>query len=231
MLNIHIFQDYEEFRRAGVKSIEQFLAAKIQANGRALLGLSGGKTPARLYAALGQSKLLDWSKIKAFLIDERVVPWTDQRSNYLMIKENLYAGENAQNLNNFFDFDTSLAWEKAVISYQDNYYKHSQNGLDLIILGVGPDGHFASIFPGYVKKMQDLWAGWTQTEQFEVKDRLTLSPKTIQKAEKIIIWLAGQDKKAILEEFKSGIKTSEEFPIKYLLNHPNLEIFYCESAA
>lgn len=229
-MKISKFQNYEEFLRAGVKLVEDFLNKKVAENGMAVLGLAGGKTPSRLYAKMAKSSV-DWGRVKTFLIDERVVPWTDEKSNYRLVKENLYTELNAANLNNFFDFETEIDHMEAVVRVQNKFHDEGKGRLDLVILGVGPDGHFASVFPRYVRRMADLWGGWTQTEQFEVKERLTMSPKTIKAAGKIVVWLAGPDKKAILDELENGTKSVEEFPIKYLAGHPDLEIYYCEKTA
>jgi 6-phosphogluconolactonase len=227
-MNIYRFTDELEFLKAGLAFVENVMDGAMKQHEIALLALSGGKTPIQLYEEMGKSLRLNWGNIKTFLTDERMVPWESAQSNYKMVKNTLYADKNHANLGNFYDFPTNFDKDIAVFHYHNELAKISSNGIfDLIILGVGKDGHFGSIFPGYVSRLEDAWGGVTETEQFEIRQRLTMGPETIKKASKIMIWLSGPDKSGVVEELENGSKTAEEFPVKYLVDHPNLEIFYC----
>lgn len=206
-----------------------------EATGLAYLGVSGGKTPQPLYQLLRDDKKLDWSKIDVFLVDERKVNRDLDSSNSKMIRENLYGGDEDRNLLFFHDFVTELPKSEALELYEEEYTLVEKGELDLVILGVGPDGHFASVFPGFLEKSAEAdeegrIALSTTTDQFEVNERLSMTAEIIAAAKKIIIVIKGKDKLAVLEEMENGSKTSEEFPIKYLLgkmNKENLQIYYC----
>ncbi len=222
------------------KRQKERLAAGLEIGDKALglahLGICGGSTPAPLYKALGLDERVDWSKTDVYLTDERIVPRDDARSNSLMVRESLYAGENEKNLAYFHDFMTELPVEEMIEQYVDEFSLVPDEELDLVILGVGPDGHFASIYPGYLDKSrvaddEGETVILSQTDVFEVRERITLTAEIVEKSAQIIIVMKGKAKLSVLEEIETGRKTAEEFPVKYLLEGNSAEkvkIYYCE---
>jgi 6-phosphogluconolactonase len=105
------------------------------------------------------------------------------------------------------------------------------DGFDLAILGIGKDGHFASIFPGFTQWETENKTVVTETTENEVMERLSISPKYLLKAKRILVLLAGEDKSPILEKLADENLSKENFPAKFLLQHPNLEIIFSEEAA
>lgn len=204
--------------------------------GLAFLGLVGGKTPAPIYRLLAENKNVDWAKTEVFLVDERMVPRDNDKSNSRMIRESLYAGANEINLVYFHDFMTELPVDETIDQYREEFSLVPEEQLDVVILGVGPDGHFASIFPGWLEKSSKFYgeggtAMLSQTEAFDVMERITLTAEIIKKARKILIVMKGKEKLAVLKEISSGSKSAEEFPVKFLTEGTgkgNVQIFYCE---
>jgi len=190
-MQIQEFTDQEEWVAAGLKLIPQ--SGKI--------ALSGGTTPTPLYKQLPQSAIY-------YQVDERYVPAEDKDSNQKMIHDT-FAPQN------FHNFNTNLPIEECLKKYEEELPEN----FDLIILGIGEDGHFASLFPHQNPQGK---VAHTQTTTHAIKDRLTLTAETILKSKAILVLL--KNKPTVLEELKNPTKSSEEFPALKLLNHPNLNI-------
>ena len=220
---VKTFESREKWQTAAVESIYSWVLGR---DNNVIIGLSGGSTPGPIYKQLGQSKGLDWKKIKTFLVDERIVPNDDNNSNTKLILHTLYEREDLMERANFcfpiYDQDR----EKMRAQYEENLQQIFASEMPLMtILGIGPDGHFASIFPGITASSNKVWL--THTDQFAVPERLSVSPELIKKSAKTIILLAGLEKEKVLEELLHGEKTSEEFPAKMLLQLKDLEILFC----
>ena len=220
---VKTFESRDKWQAAAVEVVYKWV---LSHDSEVVIGLSGGSTPGPIYRQLGQSKGLDWKKIKTFLVDERVVPNDDNNSNTKLILHTLYEREDLMERANFCFpvYDENV--EKMLTQYQENLLQVLALGRPMLtILGVGPDGHFASIFPGVASRTGIVWS--TQTEQFAVKERLTVSPEIIKKSAKTLILLAGEEKEKVLKELIHGKKTREEFPAKMLLELADVEILFC----
>ena len=199
--------------------------------GRAVIGLSGGSTPKKIYEGLGKmakDDQLDLLKTDVFLLDERMVALDNKASNYKLIRESVYAGVNLQFLNNLHYFETGLGRYQAAEKYKKELAMLPNLEMDLVVLGIGEDGHFASIFPGYVEVDKGELVIMSETEQFEVAERLSVGPAVVLNAKKILVLLKGEEKRMVVEELLKGQKTPQEFPAMILLNHLDLEVFYFE---
>ncbi len=165
------------------------------------VALSGGTTPKPIYRALSEHPAFR-DEVDFFLADERCVPITDENSNYKLIKETL-------NPKTLHTFDTTLDIPES---------------LDLTILGIGEDGHIASLFPHSPALNSKEKTAKTQTENFAVKDRRTLTLKTILDSKNILVLL--NNKPTVLNKLKENKLTTEEFPAISLLDHTSVKIFY-----
>lgn len=201
-MNIEIFQTEEEFREAAVSFIFKILQKNPDAN----IALSGGTTPAPIYKALAKK----FPQGNFYQVDERYVPPHHPDSNQKMIRETL-------NPANFHYFDTTIPLPTAL----EKYEKELPKEFDLTILGIGEDGHYASIFPNTPQTEKPV--SHTTTENFPIKDRMTITLKPILKSKNILILLKNKHK--VLQELQSPAKNSQEFPALNLLKHEHLEIF------
>jgi 6-phosphogluconolactonase len=97
---------------------------------------------------------------------------------------------------------------------------------DLAILGVGEDGHIASLFPNndYLKGDQDLAIATKGPNNI---DRISLSLDAILSTKNIIVYMTGENKANVIEEIFYGSKKAIDFPVKFLFAHPNVTIYYC----
>ena len=193
---------------AWIRAVIDFIKSK---NPRTI-ALSGGNTPAPIYKALEKSlKLNKITTPKFFQVDERYVPKNHPDSNFKMIKQTLKP-------KTFHHFDISLTIKEALKKYDTEL-----KTFDLCILGIGEDGHTASLFPNSTALNSSAKTAHTTTKNFPIKDRLTITFSTILKSKNILILL--KNKAEILRELKSPRKAASQFPALKLLKHKNLHVF------
>lgn len=174
------------------------------------IALSGGNTPSPVYKALFKKNL---SKIKFYQVDERYVPKNHPDSNFKMITKTLKP-------KTFYYFDTSLPIKNSLAKYT----KELPKKFDICILGIGPDGHIASLFPNSKALTSKAKTANSTTNHFAAKNRLTLTFKSILNSKNILILLHNKPK--VLKELKNPTKTPQKFPALKLLKHKNLIIHY-----
>jgi 6-phosphogluconolactonase len=145
-------------RRAAVEIARRLQGARRE-RGVAHLALSGGGTPARTYELLGP-EIESWDRIEVWFADERCVGPEDEQSNYRLAQETLLSGAAQLNVERVHRMEGELGPERGARAYELQLREHvpadadasgpSEDlpALDLIVLGVGPDGHVASLFPG-----------------------------------------------------------------------------------
>lgn len=187
------------------------------------IALSGGDTPQKLYKRIAKDTSIDFSKVEFYQVDERYVNRYDKHSNYKMIANTLIRPL-AGKLKGFNFFDTSRSIDRCV----KNYIKDiSGIQFDLVLLGMGKDGHVASIFPGDKEAIDSKeQALHTQTDDFPIQDRVTLSLKKIKDAKHVMMLLKGKAKKSILKDFLEKDVDVYELPAKALLKKKKLTVLY-----
>jgi 6-phosphogluconolactonase len=177
------------------------LRSALQDRGRACVALSGGNTPRDAYAALAKEPGLDWTKIDVFWVDERAVAPTDERSNYRWAKATLLdvarvPPERVHRMpSDATDLDAAAkAYDKAVADCVGG----GAPAFDLVVLGVGDDGHTASLFPGdpTVDVTDRLVAAVPAKPGREA--RLTLTRPVIQHARRVLVLVVGAGKRPAL---------------------------------
>jgi len=146
------FNDIGEASRELAFLVAERIREKVRERGLASLGLSGGGTPRTLFAFLGEHpSLLPWEKTHLFWVDERYVPRDDPASNFRLAKETFLdqVGIPPANLH---PVDISLPLQEAAQAFEEDirtfFNASSTSGLDLLLLGMGSDGHTGSLFPG-----------------------------------------------------------------------------------
>ncbi len=181
------------------------------------VALSGGNTPKPIYKRLAEKISNAKAKGRNFVgdfyqVDERYVPNTHEDSNQKMILETGIP------LN--MTFKTTLSLPKCIEEYDK---KLPTTPFKLCVLGIGTDGHTASIFPKTSAINSSQKVVHTTTNEFAVKDRLTLTFSSILQSEQLLVLL--KDKKEILAELKNPRKNENDFPAHKLLSHPKLMIY------
>lgn len=153
------------------------------------IALSGGSTALECYEALA-ARGVDWSRIEAFIGDERWVPIDDPDSNEGMIRRVLLDGGNGEALHSFVGSATTP--ENAADSYELVLREHGP--LDLIHLGLGPDGHTASLFPGAPEISEAERLVVVTGDDQHPHRRLTLTLPAISTAQLVVFTVAGASK-------------------------------------
>ena len=201
--NFHIYDDTDLLAVAASDFILENINACLSSNSRCRIALPGGRTPAACLKLIAESNI-PWGKIDWYLGDERCLPIGDEERNDIMIRQNLFSHA-VEEENNFFPIPAELGAEKAAEDYSEII-----NGFDIfdiVILGMGEDGHTASLFPDN-SALNDTSNSVVPVHNAPKppEDRVSLSLKTLSDAKLRIVLAAGSDKKTALDQIKAGEK-------------------------
>lgn len=202
-----IFEDSFKLTNFLIKKWKDVADESISNNGRFVAALSGGKTPVEFYCRLSGIKDFDlWKKTHIFLTDERYVPYDDPRSNLGMIRKNVldYVSIPEENIHPMatYNADINLACEqyenhmRQFFSLEDRCVP----SFDFILLGVGEDGHVASLFPwGKEVHETDELVTFSQPEFLKTK-RMSITLSVINNAKNVICIATGVRKAEIIKK-------------------------------
>lgn len=207
---IKIVSDISAFNRTTADEFISCARTSIEAHGRFTVALSGGSTPRGIYGLVADDqkdpeKKLPWEKIFVFFGDERHVPPTDAESNYRMVNESLLSRVPIPE-QNVFRVAAELDANVAAKQYEEqliHFFQLAPNEwprFDLIMLGMGPDGHTASLFPGSPalnETQRKVVANWV--EKFN-SYRITFTFPAINHAAEVMFAVLGGDKAEILSD-------------------------------
>ncbi len=155
--------------------------------------LAGGSTPRRFYRYLAQPSvagLVDWSRMQLFWGDERCVPSADAQSNYRMAKESLLDHVPIPT-KNIFPIDGTLEPELAAKTYAALL---GRDPMDLMLLGMGDDGHIASLFPATHNLRDETRLVIATRSPLPPTNRISLSLQTINSAHQVVFLVLGKKK-------------------------------------
>jgi len=206
--------------------IGQLLIQSIAENGCASIAVSGGRSPIGLFEELSKINL-DWSKVELTLVDERWVDAKNEDSNELLVRKHLIKNKATQV--KFFPIKSS---EKSVKEGQILYEKVLQQvklPFDVIVLGMGDDGHAASLFP-CCKELSQAMDPDNQQKCIVTKpknapyERISLTFSTISKAKNLILHMRGSSKLHTFEHAMT-LKDAKKMPI-YAFTEQPLAIYW-----
>lgn len=202
-----------------VSFIADRIKAAIGKHGRAMIGLSGGSTPGPVYAALGAMKDIDWSKVWIFLADDRFIRKDSPHSNQFLVRSTLLHDATIPESQILFP-DTSLPLKECIAEYdavmRSAFAHHTP---DLLILGMGPDGHTASLFPPLSDEaFADRTVIHTRTDQFDIPQRISLTLPALRKAREALFLLKGKTKKDLWERMVKSSEDERHWPAKAVIN-------------
>jgi 6-phosphogluconolactonase len=194
-----------DFAATAARIIAEAAAASLRGRGRCHMALAGGSTPAPIYRALSESPLLkpgDWKSIEIWFIDERMVPPDHPRSNFGMVQRELLSRVPIP-LPNIHRIKGEIPPGAAAALYADELNKIAIGGgirFDIVVLGVGTDGHIASLFPGII----DGIAGTPPAQAVFVaslkETRVTVTLDVINGSRLCIFCVSGKSKAQIVAE-------------------------------
>ena len=207
------FPSLIEAAQALATEIEIILQDALKQRGNALLAVSGGRTPKYVFEYLRHADI-DWTKVTITLTDERWVPPVHPDSNENLVRTHLLLGSIASaTFIPFFGGENSpQLGQKAC----DARLAKVNLPFDVVYLGMGSDGHIASLFPGEptVKVKKSLCVPVLAKGQRQ--PRMSLSEETLLNARKIYLLFSGDDKHATYEKAKT-IHSSEDIPLQKIL--------------
>jgi 6-phosphogluconolactonase len=207
---------------AAAEEIVRSANEAVNERGRFTLALSGGSTPKSLYHLLASNAraTLPWDKVFFFWGDERHVPPTDPESNYRLVNEAMLSKVPVP-AGNVFRFSAENPDAAAVADAYDKtlrkFFQIGQDALprfDLILLGMGPDGHTASLFPGTTalqEKSQLSVANWVDKLKTH---RLTLTLPVLNAARTDLFLVSGTDKASVVRSVLEENVPGEQYPAK-----------------
>jgi len=238
---VRTFSDIASLSEAAAREIVGIANASIAARGRFTIALSGGNTPKHTYGLLVDQHRdeIDWSRWEFVFGDERFVPPDDSRSNYRMAREALFDRAPIPSGNiHALPADTSNV-EEAAESYERTLRRvlpvvpNDPTFIDLVLLGVGPDGHTASLFPG--SPALDERSRWTRavgapTTVQPAVPRVTVTLPFIDGARNVVFLVAGGDKRPVVSEIFEGAEL-RRYPAAVVPANGRTEWMIEESAA
>ena len=175
-----------------------------------IMGLSGGSLPKFLVAGI-ESMKVDWSKVKFFFCDERMVDFSSPDSTFKLYNDSLVDKVPGITKDSFITVQTQLTAEEAAKDYQDKIKAYAEKGFDMLLLGMGPDGHTCSLFPGHplLDETELIVAPITDSPK-PPPSRVTLTLPWINKSKVVIFVSTGEGKKVMIENVLK--KKMMEFP-------------------
>ena len=199
---IQVYLSQAELASAAAKLILDIAKTRIQNKGIFRLVLAGGNTPKQSYsalAAISDKNNLDWEHVQLFWGDERMVPPDHADSNFRMVKESLL-DLIAIPENNIFRMKGELSPELAAQDYKraiSSVFSSKKPAFDLVLLGLGEDGHSASIFPNSKALHESNRNVVSIYSQQQESWRLTMTLSIINRSKNILFLVSGEGKAAI----------------------------------
>lgn len=215
---IRIFKDMEELSRSAADLFVEQASHSMRERGGFLVALNGGSTPTRLFQLLASEyrEKVDWNKIHVFWGDERLVPAEDPESSYGQAR-NLFLRDVPIPEVNIHRVDGAMQPAEAADAYANTLKRYAVHPMefprfDLSFLGMGEDGHTASLFPGSALDVTEPVLAVTAQYQNRPARRVTLTPLVFNQARMIVFMATGEKKAHPLAEVLSGRYQPDLYP-------------------
>lgn len=229
-VHMHSYESLTQWTWGAAVAISSALARDLQHKPRARLLLSGGSTPAPVYAALSKAPLA-WERVDVALVDERWLLPDDPDSNSRLIRESLLRNGAAK-----ARFESITRPGRSIEEATSVANLHAQAPADVVVLGMGEDGHTASLFP----RMQRLDAALASPAAYVAVDatgcpvagkflrRISLTPAGLAPAHTRLLLIRGEAKRKLLERVLDG-DDAREYPVRIGFTTPgaDLHIHWC----
>jgi len=233
---VSIFNNKEEITPHAANIFVAAAQNAIQKRGRFLVALTGGSSPVSLYKLLATPQYktkIDWENVFVFWGDERWVPLDDARSNAKMSSEYLLNHVGIPKSNVFPMYKEGFSPEEYAVEYEKliKSFTGADGQFDLILLGMGDDGHTASLFPSEpVLHENDKWVSAYYLESQSMY-RITLTAPLINRANEIVVITFGESKAHALNEVLYGDYNPEKYPTQLIKPLEGKLLFLTDQAA
>ena len=224
MFELNNFDTREQLDIALAEEVSEILQQAISHKGKASIAVSGGSTPKGFFKVLS-NKDIDWGKVTITLADERWVDINSDASNTRLVHENLL--QNKASVAKFFHLKQGEVLCDEILSDLNAAANNALLPLDVLILGMGEDGHTASLFPcsAQIKQALDsnnknaLMAVEPTTAPHQ---RITFSFASLSQSKNIFLHLCGENKKQVLDKALNGTDVFD-MPIRKFLHADNID--------
>ncbi|MDB5282659.1 MAG: 6-phosphogluconolactonase [Bacteroidota bacterium] len=219
--DVRVFDNADQLNEAACNFIIDLSKKAIEQRGLFTLVLSGGSTPERLYSLLAQAPFndkLEWNKTFIFWGDERCVPLDDKLNNAAMANSLLLSKVNIP-AKNIHPIPVNLTPVEAALSYEEtikNFFNQSPPLFDLILLGLGENGHTASLFP-YTAVLHEISRLVKEVYVEEQQMfRVTMTAPLINKGRNIAFLVTGKQKHQILKTVLTDSIDKDKYPVELI---------------
>ncbi len=234
---LHVFNDIGDLSVAAAELFIKAAQEAVQERGRFNVALTGGSSPVQLYNLLAQPQYaakVPWQQTFVFWGDERWVPLSDEKSNAKMANEALLDKVPVPADHIFYMWKEGTEPEAFAQEYEQSMQAHFGSGtpyFDLILLGMGDDGHTASLFPNtaVLKEQQRLVQAYFLAPQNMY--RITLTAPLINRAKQLVFLTFGANKAKALLEVLKGKSNPTQYPSQLIRNDDTVHWMVDEAAA
>ncbi len=215
--NLQVAKNQNDLAELTTQIISQEITHVLKNKDRFQIALSGGSTPSKAYSMLGE-KILPWHRVDVFLGDERWVSSSHESSNALMLKNTLLASEpgskacfhSVKTVELKSPEESADEFSKVLLKI----CKGNPPRFDFVLLGLGEDGHTASLFPGTPSlKVND---SLTTVGRGKGQERITLTANVLSAASKVVFLVSGENKSRALKRLLDPSEDYERTPAKLI---------------
>jgi 6-phosphogluconolactonase len=235
MKKVQIFDTTEALTNAAVKQILESGQEALKERGRFIIALSGGSTPKAVYQKLAEEhkNTLNWENVYFFHGDDRHVPYESDLSNAKMVDETLLNHLNVDR-SKVFHLMPDVTLNQAAKEYDlaiRSVFADKEPIFDLVMLGMGSDGHTASLFPGTdIVHEKEKHIGVSRNEA-QGTDRVSFTAPLINKARTVMFLIKGEDKAETFAEVMQGDFQPEKLPSQLIDTKNGDTLFFLDKSA
>lgn len=229
-------EDIDQLCAAAAQFIIKTAAKSIKKNGRFTFALSGGSTPKALFALMAlphHATQIDWKKTFVFWSDERKVPLNDEDNNAKMAIGALLSKVSIPK-KNIFRIASNLSAEKAAKKYEENirnFFGASKPSMDICLLGLGDDGHTASLFPATtILQEKKALVSNVHVPKLDT-ERISFTIPMILSSRNIVFFLSGKGKAKIFDIVITGAYEPEQYPAQFIQGKSKSIFYFYDKAA
>ena len=225
MINLNIFKDINSLAEAIINDLDSLSHSGTIKN----IAIPGGNTPKKIFKIISETSRIKWENIRIFWTDERCVSPDNKESNYLLAKKFLLNRINIPE-KNIFRIKGENNPEDEAIRYSKiiSEILGSTPSFDLILAGVGMDGHTASLFPGQAELLFSFNNYEVSTKSEINNRRITMTGKLFFNAKKIIFCVTGNNKSSIIQKI---VETDFQCPVSTIIKIKKKYFLYADENA